>query len=48
MIKMNINIASINTNGLNAEIKQELLYQFIIQRTSDLTVITEIILTARK
>ena len=45
---MNINIGSINTNGLNTEIKQELLHQFIIQHKSDFTVITEIILTAQK
>ena len=45
---MNINIGSINTNGLNTEIKQELLHQFIIQHKSDFTVKTEIILTAQK
>ena len=41
IIKMNINIASININGLNTEIKQKWLHEFIIQHKLDIVYLQE-------
>ena len=38
---MNLNITSININGLNTEVKQKLLHQFITQHKLDIVYLQE-------
>ena len=40
-VNININLSSLNINGLNTEKKQRLLHQFIIQHKIDILLIQE-------